>query len=145
MGPSPDLAIPGLLLPWRAMKCAFGKAPSSVVLLLIACLTVTLARDARADEGDELTISLLTFGPGDHPFSKFGHNGLLVENSRLRTSAVYNYGTFSFDSLWLIPKFMLGKYRYWLSVQPLQQTVANYATENRSVVLQRLALTREQK
>jgi hypothetical protein len=48
--------------------------------------------------------------------------GLLIENSKLATRAVYNYGTFSFDSLWLIPKFMLGKYRYWLSVQTFEQT-----------------------
>jgi hypothetical protein len=101
-----------------------GKAPRSVVLLLIACMMMSAARDARADDGGELTVSLLTFGPGDHPFSKFGHNGLLVENSKLATRAVYNYGTFSFDSLWLIPKFMLGKYRYWLSVQTFEQTLA---------------------
>jgi len=122
-----------------------GKAPRSVVLLLIACVMMSAARDARADDGGELTVSLLTFGPGDHPFSKFGHNGLLIENSKLGTRAVYNYGTFSFDSLWLIPKFMLGKYRYWLSVQTFEQTLATYAAENRSVVAQRLHLTGEQK
>ena len=102
-------------------------------------------RDAGAEAGDELTISLLTFGPGDHPFSKFGHNGLLVENAVLRTTVVYNYGTFSFQSIDLIPKFLLGKYRYWLSVQSLDSTLATYTAENRSVVAQRLRLDPEQK
>jgi hypothetical protein len=116
-------------------------------------MTLALARGARATSGseaqptpsDDLTISLLTFGPGDHPFTKFGHNGLLIENRVLGTSLVYNYGTFSFDSLGLIPKFLLGKYRYWLSVQGLAPTLAAYAAEKRSVVKQKLRLSREQK
>jgi hypothetical protein len=98
--------------------------------------------EARADE---LTISLLTFGPGDHPFSKFGHNGLLVENRETGTKLVYNYGTFAFDSIALIPKFLLGKYRYWLSVQDFDRTLAAYASDNRSVLSQELVLTPEQK
>jgi hypothetical protein len=101
---------------------------------------------ARADSApDPFTISLLTFGPGDHPFSKFGHTGLLVEDRERGTSAVYNYGTFAFDSIGLVPKFLLGKYRYWLSVQSFSQTVANYEAENRSVVAQELRLSAEQK
>jgi hypothetical protein len=121
--------------------------------LLALALALGAASRARADSlregprtaGDELTISLLTFGPGDHPFSKFGHNGLLIENAELGTRVVYNYGTFSFDSIGLIPKFLLGKYRYWLSVQGLATTLAAYASENRSVVAQELRLTAEQK
>jgi hypothetical protein len=115
----------------------------SLRLALVAfALAAGGAAEARADE---LTISLLTFGPGDHPFTKFGHNGLLVENHELGTSLVYNYGTFAFDSVGLVPKFLLGKYRYWLSVQSLDRTLAVYSSENRSVVAEELLLTPEQK
>src|SRR2546423_5601256 len=127
------------------MKRAVERASRALRLMLVAGAILTQARDARAGDGDELTVSLLTFGPGDHPFSKFGHNGLLIEDAELGTRHVYNYGTFSFDSLWLIPKFLLGKYRYWLSMQSFDQTMATYAAENRSVLAQRLRLTREQK
>ena len=117
----------------------------SVWVALVAFLLVAgWARPARA-EADVLTISLLTFGPGDHAFTKFGHNGLLVENRELGTSVVYNYGTFAFSSVALVPKFLLGKYRYWLSVQGFSQTLAIYESENRSVVAQELRLTAEQK
>jgi hypothetical protein len=102
-------------------------------------------RAAHAEPGDEVTISVLTFGPGDHPFSKFGHDGLLVEDRIQGTRLVYNYGTYSFHSAWLIPKFLLGKYHYWLSVSPLPAVLAAYAAENRSVVVQRLALMPAQK
>jgi hypothetical protein len=106
---------------------------------------VLVAGRAPAARADDLTISLLTFGPGDHPFTKFGHNGLLVEDRERGTSLVYNYGTFSFNSVALIPKFLLGKYHYWLSVQGLGQTLAVYSAENRSVVSEELLLTPEQK
>jgi len=117
--------------------------------LLVLGFISTSSRWARADTSpspaDELTISLLTFGPGDHPFTKFGHNGLLVEDKVRGTSVVYNYGTFAFGSIALIPKFLLGKYRYWLSVQRLDATLAVYAADNRSVVAQELALTAQEK
>jgi hypothetical protein len=117
-------------------------------MLVAACILAVLAmwpRPLCAEPGDELSISVLTFGPGDHPFSKFGHDGLLVEDRKRGTSLVYNYGTYSFHSAWLIPKFLLGKYRYWLSVSPLSGVLASYAAENRSVVAQRLALMPAQK
>ena len=102
-------------------------------------------RASAASPGDELEIALLTFGPGDHPFSKFGHTALLIDDHRAGTKLVYNYGTFAFDSVWLIPKFLMGKYRYWLSVQPLNQTLATYAAENRSVIATPLRLSALQK
>jgi len=120
-------------------------AGASLVAALVAIALLVWPREARAEPGDELTISVLTFGPGDHPFSKFGHDGLLVEDELRGTRLVYNYGTYSFQSAWLIPKFLLGKYRYWLSVSPLPAVLASYSAENRSVLAQRLALMPAQK
>ncbi|HMI85839.1 MAG TPA: DUF4105 domain-containing protein [Polyangiaceae bacterium] len=116
-----------------------------VVAALFMAVLATWSPPARAEPGDELDVSVLIFGPGDHPFTKFGHDGLLVEDRMKGTSLVYNYGTYSFHSAWLIPKFLLGKYRYWLSVSPLSAVIASYALDNRSVVAQRLALSAAQK
>jgi hypothetical protein len=121
------------------------KVHASIAVVALLLSSITWASAARAEPGDEFTISVLTFGPGDHPFSKFGHDGLLVEDAKRGTSRVYNYGTYSFQSAWLIPKFLMGKYRYWLSVSPLFAVVPLYARENRSVTAQRLALTAAQK
>lgn len=95
--------------------------------------------------GDELTISVLTFGPGDHPFFKFGHNAILVHDDVSRADWVYNYGTFGFESPLLILDFLKGKLRYWLSVQSLRGTQAAYKRENRTIDQQVLNLTAEQK
>lgn len=109
--------------------------------LSFAALAALAPRVASADPGDELTVSVLTFGPGDHPFFKFGHNAILVHDERRRIDRVYNYGTFAFESWTLIPNFLKGKLKYWLSEQSLRGTLALYKRENRTVDEQVLDLT----
>ena len=92
-------------------------------------------------------ISVLTFGPGDQTFSKFGHDALWVHDPRKppkQRDLVYNYGTFRFDSPWLIVDFLKGRLNYWLSVSTLERTLASYRAANRSVIAQGLDLTGEQ-
>lgn len=100
---------------------------------------------AHAAPGDELTVSVLTFGPGDHPFFKFGHNAILVHDDVRHADWVYNYGTFGFESPLLVIDFLKGKLRYWLSVQSLRGTIAAYKRENRTIDAQELNLTGTQK
>jgi hypothetical protein len=97
------------------------------------------APPAGADAG--LTAYALTFGPGDHPFFRFGHNALWLHDPAADTDRVYNFGTFSFDSPRLILDFLGGRLTYWLSVAPLPGVLASYERENRSISAQRLNLT----
>jgi hypothetical protein len=93
------------------------------------------------------TLSVLTFGPGDETFSKFGHDALWVHDPRQppkRRDLVFNYGTFRFDSPWLVVDFLKGKLNYWLSVTSLERTVASYRAANRSVNAQELDMSDEQ-
>jgi Domain of unknown function (DUF4105) len=90
------------------------------------------------------TISVITFGPGDETFSKFGHDAILVVDPRQppeRRELVFNYGTFRFDSPWLILDFLKGKLSYWLSASTLQQALMVYRRANRSVSVQELAVS----
>lgn len=90
------------------------------------------------------TISVITFGPGTETFAKFGHDAILVSDPRQppgRRELVFNYGTFSFHSPWLILDFLKGKLSYWLSASSLEQTVAAYRRANRTVSVQELSLT----
>ena len=114
---------------------------AAVAALLSLLLSVS---PARAESGEDLTVTALTFGPGDHPFFKFGHNAILVQ-PRNTQGWVYNFGTFAFDSPALIPKFLRGKFKYWLSVSGLEDTVESYAAANRSILAQELDLTAAQK
>lgn len=111
----------------------------------IACLLFVLlaaARTAQAQTGAPAPerVSVLTMGPGDHPFARFGHNALLVEGPG-RRALVYNFGTFAFDGLQGVEDFMAGRFRYWLSVSTLARTERFYRSQDRSMVAQELNLS----
>jgi hypothetical protein len=93
---------------------------------------------------DALSIYVVTFGPGDHPFFKFGHDALLVRDRVAGTDKVYNFGTFAM-SPGIIGEFLKGRLVYWLSVTTLPVTLASYQAENRTIALQELALSPEVK
>ncbi len=84
-------------------------------------------------------------GPGDHPFARFGHNAVLLEwpagEGRGSRAEVYNFGTFKFEGLGGVRDFMAGRFRYWLSVTTLSETLRVYAQQKRSLVAQELELT----
>jgi hypothetical protein len=104
-----------------------------------------VAEAAPPPPPDPLTISVLTFGPGSHPFFKFGHDALWVHDRAAGTDRVYNFGTFKFDSPWLIIDFLRGRLTYWLSVSNMDPVVASYERDNRGIASQELALTPEAK
>jgi len=89
---------------------------------------------------DPLTIYAVTFGPGDHPFFKFGHDAIWIHDDAAGTDRVYNFGTFSFNGPRLILDFLHGRMTYWLSVSYLPAVLASYERENRTIDVQELAL-----
>lgn len=101
------------------------------------------AGPARAEPGDDLSVFVLTFGPGDHPFFKFGHNAILVQPEH-DSGEVYNFGTFQFDAPGLIFKFLQGRFKYWLSVGGTAELDA-YVRENRTIEMQELDLSPAQR
>lgn len=121
------------------------RAALPVLLTLTSLATIAFAvalptRPARAEPGDQLGAYVMTMGPGDHPFFKFGHNAIWIQDRETKTSQVYNFGTFRFDSPKLIPEFMRGRLMYWLSVSTIERTSAVYQGENRTVEVQELDL-----
>ena len=100
---------------------------------------------AAADAPDPLRVFVMTMGPGDHPFFRFGHNAIWIRDQAALTDRVYNFGTFRFDSPRLILDFLGGRLNYWLSVSSLPGVISDYRRENRSIAIQELNLTPEQK
>jgi hypothetical protein len=52
---------------------------------------------------------------------------------------------FNFGSAALLPKFLLGRYMYWLAVTERDRTIAAYIEDNRTVEVQELELTPAQR
>lgn len=86
-------------------------------------------------------VSILTMGPGDQAFFKFGHNAIRVYYPGTEHDYVYNFGTFQFDNPTLILDFLAGKFRYWLSVQTYRGTINHYKHEDRSLYEQELNIS----
>jgi hypothetical protein len=107
------------------------------------------ARAKAREPGAALEVYVLTFSPGDHPFYKFGHNAIYIRDPEARDprkrDLVYNWGTFTFGDPALMPKFLLGRFMYWLSIQSLDSTKRIYQRENRSIDIQELDLSPAQK
>jgi hypothetical protein len=97
------------------------------------------------DAPDPLRVFVMTMGPGDHPFFRFGHNAIWIRDQVARTDKVYNFGTFRFDSPRLIFDFLGGRLNYWLSVSSLPSVIAGYTRENRDIAVQELALFPKEK
>lgn len=119
------------------------------------CVMVLLALGgpalSHADTGDELTVSLLTLSPGQHPFARFGHIEIWIHNAAapvddaLMRDPVYNFGNFTFNDPALIPKFLLGRFVYWLGKEPITQRMQYARRLGRTLHAQELYLTAAEK
>jgi Domain of unknown function (DUF4105) len=88
--------------------------------------------------GSELTIYLMTMGPGDPVWERFGHNAIRIVDASRGTDSVYNWGTFDFAQPNFIGRFMTGNTEYWLQSDGMAETVAAYRYYNRSMWVQEL-------
>jgi hypothetical protein len=96
---------------------------------------VTGAGDAPAP-----LVQVVTFGPGDHPFTRFGHDAIRILDPMTGADVIYNFGTFDIRAPHMISDFLKARLRYWLSRGPTGRVLAEYERENRSIVIQRLSL-----
>ena len=95
--------------------------------------------------GSELTVYLMTMGPGDEVWEKFGHNALWIHDSLRHTDIAYNWGLFDFSASDFLPRFLKGDMLYWMGGFDEMGTVDLYRRANRTVMAQELNLTATQK
>lgn len=114
----------------------------SMVVAIIAMTAVAHAQAvAEADApGRDLDISLLTIGPGDVYFERFGHNAIVVRDQSRGTAIAYNYGIFDFGQQDFFLNFARGRMQYLIAANAYADDVAMYREEGRSIVEQKLAL-----
>jgi hypothetical protein len=97
-------------------------------------------RSAWADSRPEdLSIKLVTFGPGDDVYNFFGHDAIIVEDRAQHLAGLYNFGMFSFGPE-MLPSYMKGKLTFWVAETPVRATFAHYIDMNRSIHVQELDL-----
>ena len=100
---------------------------------------------ASNSQYDQLSVSVLTCGPGDLLYSLFGHSALRLQDSQRNIDLVYNWGTFDFNTPGFAIKFLRGKLPYALSVSTYDAFIKEYIRDQRDVVEQLLELDYSQK
>lgn len=117
-----------------------------VLLLLLAIgFAGVRAQDVDRDSGSAFRIALVTAAPGDIYWQRFGHNALLVENTVTGDARMYNFGIFDFEQENFLLNFVQGRMLYRLAAFPPEVDLDNYASEGRSVWIQELNLSPEQR
>lgn len=122
-----------------------------LALVFTLILALALPRLSRAQTqapitgGENLHIYLLTFGPGDQVWERFGHNAIWVQDETFGIGAAYNWGMFSFKQPGFVPRLMKGKMLYWMAGYDSKATMDLYVSENRSIWAQELNLTPQQR
>ncbi len=116
--------------------------------LVIGVFAVTIssmeAHASLTETKGKIAIALVTFGPGEEPWQRFGHNALWVRDLGSGINTLYNYGRFSFEEKNFIFRFIQGRMRYWLEKQDPELTFSAYKIMGRAVYVQELRLTNEQ-
>lgn len=80
-------------------------------------------------------------GPGEDPFSRFGHAAICVRQPEEAGGRCYNYGTADFSTpVPLTFDFIRGRAMFWVSLQGERRMIAAYAAEDRTVWRQDLPL-----
>ena len=123
---------------------------AGLLVLLAGLLAPSVAEAEGAtpppvSDGEDLTVYLLTMGPGNQVWEQFGHNALWIRDHATGEDAVYNWGVFDFAQDDFLVRFLQGDMEYWVERAPLDWTVESYHQTNRSVRSQELALTPEQR
>ncbi|MEM9302046.1 MAG: DUF4105 domain-containing protein [Pseudomonadota bacterium] len=113
-------------------------AVRSAVLLLLLLLGAVPGTGSAAGRFD---VSLVTIGPGEIYWARFGHNAILVEDRETDNAWTYNYGLFDLAEEDFFINFARGRMRYLLAATDPELEFEAYRREGRSVLLQRLALT----
>ncbi|MFQ5779744.1 MAG: DUF4105 domain-containing protein [Nitrospiria bacterium] len=95
--------------------------------------------------GPRAQVFLVTIGPGDLVWERFGHNGLWIKDSERGFNRLYHWGLFSFRSKDFWPRYLRGRMQYAMgSIEP-ERFVAFHAGNDRSIWVQELRLSSDQK
>lgn len=129
---------------------AFRHFPVRLALALLPFFSlpsVVHSQDSRAAgaPGSELVIYIMTMGPGELIWERFGHIGLGVRDRSTGVDSLYDYGRFSFNQPGFLSRFLKGRMLYWMAGQEAGWYAEAYQRANRSVYIQELNLTPAQR
>ena len=83
---------------------------------------------------------LVTFGPGQIYWERFGHNAIWLREPAAGIDHTFNFGYFDFEQENFFLNFLQGRMLYFSVAQPSHREFGFYRQQNRSIRLQKLDL-----
>jgi hypothetical protein len=114
------------------------------VILLAMAISFPLFAADRMQSG-ESEVWLVTYGPGEVYWQRFGHNAIWIRDEGLGLDHVFNFGFFDFEQENFFLRFLQGRMLYFSAARPAREEFADYINEDRSIRAQRLDLSARQK
>lgn len=81
---------------------------------------------------------LLTYGPGDRYWERFGHNAIWIRDPARGLDHAFNFGFFDFGQENFFGRFLMGRMLYFSAARPVREEFADYVAANRSIRAQKL-------
>ena len=115
-----------------------------VLTFILSVVNATVGAQSMTNP-DRIQISLLTCSPSKEVWAQYGHTAIRYYDKESGEDLAINYGIFSLDQTYFIPRFVLGMTDYRMGIQPMDMFLAQYSYEGRGVVEQVLNLSAEDK
>lgn len=110
-------------------------------LCLLLCVLAAAPVPGDGAEPEPAQAWLVTYGPGEVYWQRFGHNAIWIREPARGLDHVFNFGFFDFAQQDFFLRFLQGRMLYFSAAQPARQEFAAYIDANRSIRAQRLDLS----
>ncbi len=112
-------------------------------ILLFLVSQISFSQNAQLSNYSQ--ISIITSGPGDNLYEKFGHTAIRVKDPVLNLDLLYNYGIFDFNDPNFYVNFVRGYMKYKLARYPFYYALKSAQQDERWVKQQTLNLNQQQR
>ena len=117
----------------------WGRFLATLVLLCLASFAHAQTAPEAASN-DAPRIGVVTMGPGEIFWERFGHDAIVVDDAALGEPISYNFGYFDMGEPGFFTRFVRGQMEYMLVALPLAQDMQYYRDYGRGAKIQWLAL-----
>ena len=119
-------------------------ARAFLALAVLFCALPLGAQDTP-EPGANLEVALITFGPGEEIWERFGHNAIEIRDRSSGQARWYNYGIFDFAQQNFFLNFARGLMTYRIAEGFPSEELPVYVDEGRWIIEQQLNLTPPQR
>lgn len=131
----------------KAYNCLFNRFYLFLCLFTLAWCPVGIADplpDIPEPSADGAEAWLVTFGPGEIYWERFGHNAIWLREPARGLDHTFNFGYFDFEQEDFFLRFLRGRMLYFSIVQPAAREFEFYRQDKRSIRAQKLDLAPRQ-